>query len=50
MNLASVLLEHARTHPNAAALLDPWGGRTRTTTFGELEDLGQRAAALLLRK
>jgi acyl-CoA synthetase (AMP-forming)/AMP-acid ligase II len=50
VNLAAVLREHARTHPDAPALLDPWGGRTRTTTFGQLEDLGQRAAALLLKK
>jgi acyl-CoA synthetase (AMP-forming)/AMP-acid ligase II len=50
VNLAAVLREHARTHPDTPALLDPWRGRTRTTTFGELEDLGRRAAALLLEK
>lgn len=50
MNLAAVLREHACSHPNTPALLDPWRGGTRTTTFGELERLGQQAAALLLQK
>jgi acyl-CoA synthetase (AMP-forming)/AMP-acid ligase II len=50
MNLDSLLQEYARSHPDAPALLDPWGGRTRTTTFGELDRLSARAAGLLLRQ
>src|SRR5262249_23748676 len=46
----SILQRHARSHPDAAALLDPWKGRTRTTTFAELERLSSHAAALLLER
>lgn len=49
MNLAALFGEHARSHPDTPALLEPRGGRTRRTTFGELERDGQHAAALLLR-
>lgn len=50
VNIARVVREHAATHPDTPALLDPWRGGTRTTTFGELERLGRQAAALLLTK
>jgi acyl-CoA synthetase (AMP-forming)/AMP-acid ligase II len=50
VNLVTVLREHARSHPDTPALLDPWGRHTRTTSFAELDQLSARAAALLLRK
>jgi acyl-CoA synthetase (AMP-forming)/AMP-acid ligase II len=55
VNLVTILREHARTRPDAPAILDPrpgsWGrGRTRVTTFADLDRLSSQAATLLLRK
>jgi acyl-CoA synthetase (AMP-forming)/AMP-acid ligase II len=47
MNLASVLLEQIRARPDAPAIIDTYRGRSRTTTFAQLEDMGARAARLL---
>lgn len=50
MNLAEILRDHARLHSDLPAILDPWGRRTRTITFAELERMCAQVAALLLRK
>jgi len=48
MNLAHTLLEQARIRPNAAAIIDTHRGRTRITTFAELEQAAARVARLLV--
>ena len=49
MNLVGTLREHARSHPDAPAILDPWGRGTRATTFADLDRLSSKAAARLAR-
>jgi acyl-CoA synthetase (AMP-forming)/AMP-acid ligase II len=50
MNIADLLREHARARPDAVAILDPWRGRTRRTTFAALDQAVARAATLLHRQ
>jgi olefin beta-lactone synthetase len=50
VNLVAILREHARSHPDTPAILDPWGRGTRTTTFADLDRLSAQAAELLVRK
>jgi acyl-CoA synthetase (AMP-forming)/AMP-acid ligase II len=50
MNIAEILREHARARPGAVAILDPWRGRSRRTTFAALDQAVARAAALLHRQ
>lgn len=47
MNIAKLLRARARTCPEAAAIIDAWRGRSRCTSFAELELAAARAAALL---
>src|SRR6266436_595058 len=47
MNLAHTLIEQTRLRPNAAAIIDTCRGRTRTTTFAELDLAAARVARLL---
>ena len=44
MNLAHVLLEQARLRPDATVIIDVHRGRSRTTTFAELERSSARVA------
>ena len=48
MNLAHTLLEQTRLRPNAAAIIDTHRGRSRTTTFVELDRAAARVARLLV--
>lgn len=47
MNLAHTLIEQTRRRPNAPAIIDTCRGRTRTTTFAELDLAAARVARLL---
>lgn len=49
MNLAHVLQEQSSVRPNAAAIIDTWRGRSRTTSFAELDQSAARAARLLVK-
>lgn len=46
-NIAAILAEQARLHPDAPAIIDTVGGRERVTTFAELDHAAARGAALL---
>jgi acyl-CoA synthetase (AMP-forming)/AMP-acid ligase II len=47
MNLAHTLLEQARIRPNAPAIIDMHKGRSRITTFAELDRASARVARML---
>jgi acyl-CoA synthetase (AMP-forming)/AMP-acid ligase II len=47
MNLVELLRDQAAQHPDAAAIIDVFRGKSRATTFAELELTSQRAATLL---
>jgi acyl-CoA synthetase (AMP-forming)/AMP-acid ligase II len=47
MNVVELLKDHAEQHPNDVALIDRHHGAVRRTTFGRLEELAGRTAALL---
>ena len=47
MNLAQTLAAHIRDRPDAAAIIDTHRGRSRTTTFAQLDRAAARAARLL---
>jgi acyl-CoA synthetase (AMP-forming)/AMP-acid ligase II len=47
MNIAEILCAHAQERPNAAAIIDPWKGRSRVTTFAQLDRAAAQAAQLL---
>src|SRR5262249_36410595 len=47
MNLAHALLDQVRQRPDATAIIDPWRGRSRLTTFAQLDESAARAARLL---
>jgi acyl-CoA synthetase (AMP-forming)/AMP-acid ligase II len=47
MNIAEILQTHARERPEAAAIVDPWGRGSRTTTFAQLDRAAAQAAQLL---
>lgn len=47
MNIAQILRDHADQFPNDNALIDTTGGRSRKTTFGQLEVAAGRTATLL---
>ncbi len=47
MNLAHTLIEQTRLRPNAPAIIDTHGGRSRITTFAELDLAACRLARLL---
>ena len=47
MNLAHTLIEQTRLRPNAPAIIDTRRGRSRTTTFAELDLAAARVARLL---
>jgi len=48
MNLAHTLLEQAQIRPHAPAIIDTYRGRSRTTTFVELDLAAARVARLLV--
>src|SRR5271163_2747194 len=48
MNLAHTLLEQTRLRPNAPAIIDTLRGRSRITTFAELDLAAARVARLLV--
>jgi olefin beta-lactone synthetase len=48
MNIAEILTEQAEVRPDAPAIIDVADGRSRTTSFREMERASGRAAALLL--
>jgi acyl-CoA synthetase (AMP-forming)/AMP-acid ligase II len=48
MNLAHTLLEQSRLRPSAPAIIDTHRGRTRITTFAELDLAAARVARLLV--
>jgi acyl-CoA synthetase (AMP-forming)/AMP-acid ligase II len=50
MNIALVLQAHARAAPAQSAIIDTCHGRSRITTFADLEDAAGRAAGLLRRQ
>lgn len=50
MNIADMLRAHALSRPDASAIIDPWRGRRRITTFAQLDRAAARAAALLRRR
>ena len=47
MNLVELLREQAAQRPDAAAIIDVFGGKSRVTSFAALELASQRAATLL---
>jgi len=47
MNVAETLARHVRERPEAAAIVEGRGSRTRVGTFAELDERSRRAAALL---
>lgn len=47
MNLAHSLLDQVRQRPDATAIIDAWRGRSRLTTFAQLDESAARAARLL---
>lgn len=47
MNLAHTLIEQTRLRPNAPAIIDTYRGRSRITTFAELDLAATRVARLL---
>ncbi len=47
MNIAEILRGHAAMRPDAAAIVDTWRGRSRRTSFAELDRAAARAATLL---
>jgi acyl-CoA synthetase (AMP-forming)/AMP-acid ligase II len=49
VNIAAILKERAARHPDLPAIIDTHRGRSRTTTFGQLEDAVAQGASLLLR-
>jgi acyl-CoA synthetase (AMP-forming)/AMP-acid ligase II len=49
MNLAYTLQEQSQARPQAAAIIDTYGRKSRITTFAELDQAAARAARLLLR-
>ena len=48
-NVATLFAERAAAMRDAVAIIDRYQGQDRATTFGELEDQGERTAALLRR-
>jgi acyl-CoA synthetase (AMP-forming)/AMP-acid ligase II len=48
MNLTHTLLEQTRLRPNAPAIIDTYRGRTRITTFAEMDQSAARVARLLV--
>src|SRR5262249_59732527 len=48
LNLAHTLLEQTRLRPNAPAIIDTHRGRTRITTFADLDLAAARVARLLV--
>jgi olefin beta-lactone synthetase len=47
MNLCEILQQHAQSQPEAIAIIDTWLGRSRLTTFAQLNAAVRRAATLL---
>src|SRR5579859_2023113 len=47
MNIAEILQGHAGTHPALPAIIDTHRGRSRSTSFAELDRAAARAASLL---
>jgi acyl-CoA synthetase (AMP-forming)/AMP-acid ligase II len=47
MNIAEILHQHARHHPNQVAIVDRIGGRDREITYGQLEQASSKAASQL---
>jgi acyl-CoA synthetase (AMP-forming)/AMP-acid ligase II len=50
MNIATILSEHARSRPNATAIIDPWRRRSRFTSFARLDRAAAQAGQLLRRR